>query len=142
MRIFPSPKFEIRSHYRYQSDPGAGRATQAQSMLDGLDWHHPIVKHGLVPGHLIKELFGYSDAYWPKWIAQHPELYQTVNGAHWFCLDAVKDWVASTKNENQSQNSKSRSRRNRVPMDGSGRKNQTETLPGPQNAKPDRRFQA
>ena len=87
-------------------------------MLDGLDWHHPIVKHGLVPGHLIKELFGYSDAYWPKWIAQHPELYQTVNGAHWFCLDAVKDWVASTKNENhnpQNENVDFESRQTQCP---------------------------
>jgi hypothetical protein len=61
-------------------------------------WDHPLVKAGFVPGHLLRQAFGYSVNGWSAWVSQHPQLVKTMNRQAWFNLEVFIAWTASPSN--------------------------------------------
>lgn len=49
----------------------------------------------MVPGYLVKEVYGYSDSYFKKWIKQHSWMCKTINGETWFSLRKMEEWLGS-----------------------------------------------
>lgn len=65
-----------------------------------IGWDHPLVKAGFVPGHLLRQAFGYSRGGWSMWVSNHPELVKTMNRQPWFNLARFIEWTGSPSNAN------------------------------------------
>lgn len=61
-------------------------------------WDHPLVKAGFIPGHLLREAFGYSQNRWSAWVTEHSHLVKTINRLPWFHIDTFMAWAASPEN--------------------------------------------
>lgn len=63
-------------------------------------WDHPLVRAGFVPGHLLRESFGYSVSGWSKWVSDHSELVKPMNRRPWFNLAKFIEWTSRPENAN------------------------------------------
>jgi hypothetical protein len=61
-------------------------------------WDHPLCKAGFVPGHLLRQAFGYSRCGWSLWVSHHPQLVKTMNRQPWFNLQVFIAWTAQPEN--------------------------------------------
>lgn len=55
-----------------------------------IDWGHPSIPiTGLVPGYLVKDLFGFEDTYFPKWLRKNPNIYTLIKRKPWIYLEML-----------------------------------------------------
>lgn len=64
-----------------------------------IGWDHPLVKAGLVPGHLLRESFGYAPAAWSEWTNSHQHLCKLLRRRPWFHLESLVAWFADPRNQ-------------------------------------------
>lgn len=68
---------------------------EAKEKYELITWDHPVVSQGLVPGHLIHELMGYTDGYWKEWLPLHKSLYINSKNGPLFSLPAILDYISN-----------------------------------------------
>jgi hypothetical protein len=83
-----------------------------------IGWDHPLVVAGLVPGHLLRDAFGYSIGGWSEWVNCHPRLYRLMKRRPWFHLETFVAWVADATNADDlppSEEPKTNGRKKPIP---------------------------
>lgn len=63
-----------------------------------IGWDHPLVKRGIVPGHLLREAFAFERSGFSGWVSRHQHLSVPINRRPWFHLDRVAAWIADPVN--------------------------------------------
>lgn len=61
-----------------------------------IDWDHPVVKFGIVPGYLVREMMGWTECTWKKKYRTWP-FAKTMNGEAWVSLPALESYLASAE---------------------------------------------
>lgn len=61
-----------------------------------IDWNHPVIKFGIVPGYLVREMMGWTETTWKKkyrtWTFA-----KTMNGEAWVSLPSLESYLASAE---------------------------------------------
>lgn len=81
---------------RWFSEPSEARerdkSRASKSPVDGrIDWDHPYIKiNKKAPGYLVKELHGFTETNWKKWMAENKHAIELINDQPWVRLG--NDW--------------------------------------------------
>lgn len=55
-----------------------------------IEWDHPFIQlTKTAPGYLVQEMFGYSDAYWEKFLHNNKHLWIARNRRPWIYLELL-----------------------------------------------------
>ena len=60
-----------------------------------VEWDHPMVAAGWLPGELLQSEFGFSAEYFKKWARSQVKAGRgkTINGKFFFSADAMRRWL-------------------------------------------------
>jgi excisionase family DNA binding protein len=58
-----------------------------------IDWDHPLVKKGMIPGSLLAEVFGLDHSYLKRWARREKIPCKRTGTEYWFSETSLKKWL-------------------------------------------------